>query len=449
METASQDKNNNLLKNIVLTMVGIFTAVLIFIVGLTVGVTAAKGFSFADSSPLLPDMSSSASLAPSTTVTNSGSLNVALMNDVLQRLRSQWYGTMPSNDQLTDGALRGMVSSLGDPFTAYVEPKYAQILSQDMSGKFEGIGATLKQITGGAIQIVSTFENSPARKGGVKAGDIIDAVNGTKVTGLSTTEVVAMVRGTRGTTVTLSLLRADSPKPFNIVLTRETINIPLVTSKMVGDGQIGYVSLYDFSQEASGQLNTQIRNLLAQHPKAIILDLRDNPGGLLNQAIDVGSIFLKPGVFVVERDNKGNERRDNTTAGGIATDIPMVVLVNGGSASAAEIVAGALQDYGRAKLIGETTFGKGSVQLPEMLPNGGQLRITIQHWYTPKGRGIHGTGITPDYTVARTQDDILAGRDPQLDAAVNYLLTGKAPVATPTAAAAATVPVPATVAPAP
>ena len=190
-----------------------------------------------------------------------------------------------------------------------------------------------------------------------------------------------------------------------------------------------------------------MKDLLAQNPKALILDLRDNPGGYLNQAIDVGSIFLKPGVFVIERDNKGNERRDNTKGGGIATDVPMVVLVNGGSASAAEIVAGALQDYQRATLIGETTFGKGSVQLPESLSNGGQLRITIQHWYTPKGRGIHGVGITPDYVVARTAADIQAGNDPQLDAAVNFLQSGKAPEATVTAVTPA--PVPATATPAP
>ncbi len=442
--TSNQNKNSNMLKNIIYAMVGVFVALLIFIVGLTVGVTAAKGFGLPGPSPFLPDLSSGTSLAPSNTITSSAGVNLALMNDVLLRLRSQWYGTMPSNDQLTNGALRGMVSSLGDPFTAYVEPKYALILNQDMSGQFEGIGATLKQITSGAIQIVSTFENSPARKGGIQRGDIIDAVNGTKVTGLSVTEVAAMVRGTQGTTVTLSLLRADNPKPISITLTRETINIPLVTSKMVGDGQIAYVSLYDFSQEASTQLGTRIQSLLALHPKAIILDLRDNPGGLLSQAIAVGGIFLKPGVFVIERDNKGNERRDSTTGGGIATDIPMVVLVNGGSASAAEIVAGAIQDYGRAKLIGETTFGKGSVQLPETLPNGGQLRITIQHWYTPKGRGINGVGITPDFVVVRSPADIQAGRDPQLDAAANYLLFGKAPAeaSTPTSLQVTATPTP-------
>jgi carboxyl-terminal processing protease len=420
--------NGTLLKNIMLGLAGMFIAVMIFIVGITVGVAAANGFRFTGASPFPEAQAPSASASTSE---SSGGLNVNLMNEVLGRLRGQWYGDFPSNDKLTDGALRGMVSSLGDPYTAYIEPQYAKILEQDMTSSFEGIGATLRQNSGGAIQIVRTFDGSPASKGGVLPGDIIDAVNGTKVTGLSTYEVAALVRGPKGTTVTLSLRRADQPKPFDLTLTRAQIIIPLVTSKMVGGGKIAYVSLFDFSQQASTQLKSKISDALKQNPKAIILDLRDNPGGLLSQAVDVGDIFLKKGVIVIERDNKGNEKRDSTTDKGIAQDIQMVVLVNAGSASASEIVAGALQDYGRAKLFGETTFGKGSVQSPQSLPNGGQLRITIQHWYTPKDRGIHGTGIAPDFFVARTPADQQAGRDPQLDAAVEYLLSGKTPEPTP------------------
>ena len=409
-----------------LAMAGVFIAVLIFIVGLTVGAAAANGFRFSGSSAF-PVIES----ATGTENSSTGSIDVTLMNDIIRRLRSQWYGEIPSDDQLTDGALRGLVSSLGDPYTSYVEPKYAQMLEQDMTSKFEGIGATLRQTSGGAVQILRTFENSPASKGGVLPGDIIDAVDGTKVTGLSTVEVAALVRGTKGTTVTLTLRRAEKPKAFDLILVRDQIVIPLVTTKMVGNNKIAYISLFDFSQEASTQLNSRLQTLLKQHPKGVILDLRDNPGGLLSQAVDVGDTFLKEGVFIIERDNKGNEKRDYTTDKGIAQDIPLVVLVNSGSASAAEIVAGAIQDYGRGKLIGETTYGKGSVQLPQMLSNGGQLRITIQRWYTPKNRGIHGTGITPDFVVTRTTADEQANRDPQLDAAVNYLLSGKTPAATP------------------
>ena len=354
-------------------------------------------------------------------------LNSSLVNDVLGRLKTQWYGQLPTNAQLTDGAIKGMVNSLGDQFTQYVEPRFAKILNDDISGSFEGIGATLKQTSGGGIQIVRTFPGTPADKGGVLAGDIIESVNGAMVLGLNSTEVSALVRGPRGTEVKLMLRRADTPRAFEVSLLRERINIPLVTSKMVGDGHIGYVSLFDFSQPAGDQLKKDLRTILDKNPKALILDLRDNPGGLLTQAEDVGDIFLKKGPFVIERDFQGNKKVTDTTDDGMAQDIRMVVLVNGGSASAAEIVAGALQDYGRAVLIGERTFGKGSVQSPQTLPNGGQLRVTIEHWFTPKDRGIHGTGIAPDYTVLNSPEDTKAGKDPQLDAAIAFLATGKQP----------------------
>lgn len=439
MQPSTENSGNSTLKNVLLGMTGVFIAVMIFVVGVSVGVAAANGFNLSGTALLPAATDRTASIGDGSTSSNSG-LNVALMNDVLSRLRSQWYGDIPTNDKLTDGAIRGMVSALGDPFTAYIEPQYAKILEQDMTSKFEGIGATLKSVTGGAIQIVKTFDNSPARNSGVQSGDLIEAVNGAKVSGLNTNEVAAMIRGTAGTTVTLTLRRADRPKSFDLTITRAAITIPLVTSKMVSDGSIAYVSLYDFSQQASQQLNTQLKELLAKNPKGLILDLRDNPGGYLSQAVDVGSIFLKKGTLVIERDVKGNEHTESTTGNGMALDIPMVVLVNGGSASAAEIVAGAIQDYGRATLIGETTFGKGSVQAPQSLSNGGQLRVTIQHWYTPKNRGIHGAGIAPDYTVLRTPADELAGRDPQLDAGIDFLTTGKtpAPVAVPTIAPTAT-----------
>jgi carboxyl-terminal processing protease len=289
----------------------------------------------------------------------------------------------------------------------------------------------LKQTSGGGIQIVRTFPGTPAEKGGVLPGDIIESVNGTTVLGLNTTEVAALVRGPRGTEVKLLVRRADTPRAFELTLVRDRINIPLVTSKMVGDGSVGYISLFDFSQPAGEQLEKDLKAIMAKNPKALIFDLRDNPGGLLTQALDVGDIFLKKGTFVIERDYKGNKKTTDTTDAGIAQDIPMVVLVNGGSASAAEIVAGAIQDYGRATVIGDKTFGKGSVQSPQMLSNGGQLRVTIERWFTPKDRAIHGIGITPDYIVVNSPDDAKAGKDPQLEAAVEYLQSGKTPAPTP------------------
>lgn len=425
-------RKSNAVKYVILGMTGFLVATLIFVIGVTVGIASQRGFAFGGASPFINRLPAiGATPSASTGVTNTGKLNTALIENVVDRLRNQWYGEFPSDTVLTDGAIRGMVSALGDQYTAYVEPKFAKLMEDDITGTFEGIGATLNKKSN-AISIVRTFENSPARKGGVLPGDIIEAVNGTKVGELSTTEVAALVRGPRGTNVTLTLRRADLAKPFDLVLTRDKINIPVVTNKLIDDPsgsgrKVAYASLYDFSGQSAKQLNDVIEAMLKEKPVGLVLDLRNNGGGLLDQATRIGDMFLKDGVYIIQRDNKGKEETRKTGNSGIAQDIPLVVLVNNASASASEVFAGAIQDYKRGILIGETTFGKGSVQLPQSLSNGGQLRITIQRWYTPLNRTIQGVGITPDYVVARTLQDEQAERDPQLDAAVNYLLTGAVP----------------------
>jgi carboxyl-terminal processing protease len=419
------------LKSIALGLLGTLVGVMIFTLGLGMGIVLsqpggvlANGLNNGDQQSAEAGLGTDVQAVPQGS--GAGQINQRLVNDVLRRLRGEFYGELPANDKLTDGAIRGMVTTLGDPFTQYVEPSLARMMEQDINGKFEGIGASLRSVQGGAVQIVRVFKNSPAERAGVQANDFIEAVDSRNVNGLGTTEVAALVRGTAGTTVTLKLRRGEQPRPFDITITRGEIVIPLTTAKMVGaDSDIAYVSLFDFSAQASKQLNTDLKTLLEKNPKGLILDLRDNPGGLVSQAIEVGDVFLDKNVFLIQRDNKGNKKTSETTARGIAQDIPLVVLVNGGSASASEIVAGAIQDYGRATLIGETTYGKGSVQSPQSLSNGGQLRITIERWYTPKDRAINGTGVKPDYVVELTPDDQKAGRDPQLDAAVEFLKTGK------------------------
>lgn len=419
------------LKSIALGLLGTLVGVMIFTLGLGMGIVLsqpggvlANGLNNGDQQSAEAGLGTDVQAVPQGSGT--GQINQRLVNDVLRRLRGEFYGELPANDKLTDGAIRGMVTTLGDPFTQYVEPSLARMMEQDINGKFEGIGASLRSVQGGAVQIVRVFKNSPAERAGVQANDFIEAVDSRNVNGLGTTEVAALVRGTAGTTVTLKLRRGEQPRPFDITITRGEIVIPLTTAKMVGaDSDIAYVSLFDFSAQASKQLNADLQTLLEKNPKGLILDLRDNPGGLVSQAIEIGDVFLDKNVFLIQRDNKGNKKTSETTARGIAQDIPLVVLVNGGSASASEIVAGAIQDYGRATLIGETTYGKGSVQSPQSLSNGGQLRITIERWYTPKDRAINGTGVKPDYVVELTPDDQKAGRDPQLDAAVEFLKTGK------------------------
>ncbi|HQX10432.1 MAG TPA: S41 family peptidase [Thermoflexales bacterium] len=429
MNQPAPSRSTQILRGTALALVGVFAGMIIFAMGIAAGITLTRGdFSFRGASAFPPPGTATGSISV-TPAARAAEVDQKLINETLAQLRNNWYGELPSSDALTNGAIRGMVAALGDDFTAYVEPKYARMLEDDASGSFEGIGATLRSVNGAGIQIVRVFDGFPAAKAGVQSGDAIESVNGVKVATLSATEVAALIRGPGGTPVVLRLRRADTPKPFEITVVRGKIVIPLVTSKMIGTGtdKIGYVSLYDFSANARQQLEPRIRELLDQKPKGLILDLRDNPGGLLSQAVEVGDLFLPEGDFIIERDQAGNVKRLRTTNSGIAQTIPLAVLVNGGSASASEIVAGAIQDYGRGQVIGETTFGKGSVQLPKTLSNGAQLRITIERWFTPKDRAIHGTGIAPDITVARSSEDSKANRDPQLDAAVNFLQTGVKP----------------------
>jgi len=339
-------------------------------------------------------------------------------------LKEEYYGELPDAQKLSRSALRGVLSTLEDKNTALIEPEISKILDEDSAGSFEGIGATVRVNQDNVLEIVRPFPGQPADKAGVKAGDVVIAVDGKSIVGFSVYEAVALIRGPAGTTVKLSIVRKGEEKPIEISVTRAKIVIPLVQSKML-DGNIAYVSLYDFSAQATEQLNSSLQTLLDQKPKGLIFDLRDNPGGFLQQAIQVADIFLDSGVVVSEKDKDGNGQTFRSGPRGVGQSIPLVVLVNEGSASASEIVAGALQDRDRAKLIGDKTFGKGSVQLPHQLSDGSELRVTIAHWFTPNGRQIHGTGLTPDIVVPITEEDATAGRDPQLERAVQYLLNGK------------------------
>jgi len=336
-------------------------------------------------------------------------------------LKDEYYGDLPDPQKMTRAAIRGVLETLDDKNTGLIEPDISKILNQDSSGEFEGIGATVRINKDNNLEIVRPFAGQPAEKAGVKAGDVVIAVDGKSIAGFSVYEAVGVIRGPAGTTVKLTIVRAGEVKPLEISVMRAKITIPIVQSKLL-DGDIAYVSLFDFSSPASGQLESELETLLAKKPKGLILDLRDNPGGYLQQAIEVSDLFLDAGVVASEKDKNGNGQTFRSGPNGIAQDVPLVVLVNGGTASASEIVAGALQDRGRAKLIGETTFGKGSVQLPHELSDGSELRVTIAHWFTPDGRQIHGKGLTPDIVVPLTEDDVKANRDTQLERAVQFLL---------------------------
>ncbi|MCX6031676.1 MAG: S41 family peptidase [Chloroflexi bacterium] len=351
-------------------------------------------------------------------------LDTALLQEVWTLLQQQFYGDLPQGEEVTYDAIRGIVDRLGDQHTGFSDPKAAAMFISDMEGQFEGIGAQVELAESGGVRLQYLFANQPAEKAGLLAGDVITAVDGKDVTKLTLMEAIVLIRGPRGTKVVLTIHRADQPA-MDVTVTRARIEIPVVETKTLADGKIQYVSLSEFSSVAPKRLSDAVNTALAKKPAGLILDLRGNPGGLLDAAVSIGSYFVPRGSILIERSKDGAEKVYQRQGTYLLGSTPLVVLVDGGSASAAEIVAGAIQDAGTGVLIGEKTYGKGSVQIPNVLSDGSQLRVTIAHWFTPKDRGIHGTGLEPDVKVSLTKEDVAAKRDPQLDRAVEYLLTGK------------------------
>ncbi len=322
------------------------------------------------------------------------------------------------NQKMIYGAINGAIASLGDPFSYFLPPEDAKRFNEDLQGNFEGVGAEIQQVSG-LITVVAPLDGSPAEKAGLRAQDIILTIDGTETTGMSVDEAVNKIRGAKGTVVKLTVLRSGAKAPIEVAITRDTIVIKSVTWK-IRDGNLGYIKINEFGDDTLNLVNQAVDEMVTKKPRALVLDLRNNPGGYLTTAVDTSSLFLKDrGVVVREEDRDGHMSEEKTTLAAKLPDIPMVVLVNGGSASASEIVAGALQDYGRAKLIGDKTFGKGSVQEVDPVGKAGAaIRITVAKWLTPKGRQINKLGITPDISVALSDDDVKDDKDPQYDRAV-------------------------------
>lgn len=329
------------------------------------------------------------------------------------------YVDQPLNDvTLMRGAIQGMLAATGDKHTSYMDPKTYQQANAEMEGSYTGIGAWVNT-TGEYVEIVSPMKGSPAEEVGLKPKDIVIAVNGKDVNGIAGDIVLKDILGPAGEVVVLTIKRGD--EVFDVSITRRVIEIPVVDYEMK-ENNIAYIALYTFNDKAVEQVTKALKELMPQNPKGLIFDLRDNGGGYLYAAIDISSMFIKDGVVLYEE--YGNGERDTYTAKGetLAPDVPMVVLINGGSASASEIVAGALQDRGRAKLMGTVSYGKGSVQSWIDLSNEqGGVRITIARWLTPNENQIAEIGLTPDIEVTITEEDIEAKNDTQLNAAIEYL----------------------------
>jgi len=328
------------------------------------------------------------------------------------------------NTLLIDGALEGMVNILEDEYSGYMNAESFASFSGSFSGDMEGIGAIIRSdMELGIIEIADVLPNAPAEKAGVVPGDVFIEVDGIPVAGMNQTELVTIVRGPAGTTVTILMQRGDKQLTFEIV--RERFEIPSVFSEVL-EGNIGYISSYDFNQRTRSKIDAALAELNVNELNGLIIDLRNNPGGLLTSAIEVGSAFIENGDILHEVFGNGEEITFETDGSFANITVPIVFLVNQRSASASELVAGAVQDYGLATIIGEQTFGKGTVQQLRTLTNGGGVRLTIAEWLTPNRNSIQGEGITPDIIIRVDNDRELAelGKDPQLDAAVEFLLSG-------------------------
>jgi len=417
------------------TLKTIFVVLVIIVVGLgsfaggfVVGHTSSIGsFSFQNNQPI----------AESPTITPEQ--QAATPTDLQTLFKPFWeawtlvhenYVDQPvDNVALMRGAIKGMMDALGDEHSSYMDPETFDQANAELSGEYDGIGAFVDTTTE-YLTITSPMPDSPAERSGLQAGDKVIAIDGQDMTGVQAELARRKVLGPAGTTVHLTILREGEKQPLQIDVTREKIKMKSASGKMLDNG-IAYVQVTTFGNKTTPELLATLQELMAQNPKGLVLDLRNNGGGFLNTSVDVASQFLSDGVVLYEQYGDGSRNTYKVEPGGLATDIPMVVLINEGTASASEIVAGALQDYGRAKLVGVTSYGKGSVQnwIP-LADEQGAVRITIAKWLTPKERTIHKIGLTPDVVAEMTEEDLKADRDPQLDKAVEVLTQTLVPVTT-------------------
>jgi len=342
-----------------------------------------------------------------------------------QIIEQEFFGQLPDPGVFTHGAIRGALRALDDPATMLVEPMTSEDQMLELRGVYEGIGALVAVDDKDQVIIVSPFDGSPAMQAGIRAGDIVLKVDDVAVTGMPLEDAVRLIRGPKGTSVRLTLMREEETEPLVIEVIRDKVELATVGGRVLED-DIGYVRIALFSERTSQELEETLRELMEEDLSGLILDLRNNPGGVFpSAAIEVTSQFLDEGIVVYEQYSDGREQTYSAKRGGLATDIPLTVLVNQGTASNSEVVAGAIQDHGRGVLIGEETFGKGSVQRVHKLSDGSGLHVTIALLLTPDRHPIHEEGLTPDIVVPFTEEDFRQRRDPHLRRAIEYLKTGR------------------------
>ena len=322
-------------------------------------------------------------------------------------------GSAVESDRLARGALRGMVSSLGDPNSLYLDPMHREISEAELRGTFDGIGVNV-EVAEDKLRIVAPLEGSPGARAGLQAGDVITHVDGRDIRGMNLPDAIRLIRGPRGSSVTITVAR-EGRAAFDVSLQREEIRVQAVRGDVRSDG-VAQIRIASFSLRVGNELRQTLERLAERNPSGWVLDMRGNPGGYLDGAVSVASQFLDSGVVLYEQRRSGDREEVRTRGRARATTGPMVILVDKGTASAAEIVAAALRDNGRARLIGEQTFGKGSVQAVHRLSDGSALRLTVAKWFTPNGEPIQGVGLAPDIQVVAA-----AGADAALDQAISYV----------------------------
>lgn len=351
------------------------------------------------------------------------SLDFSLFWEVWQKLQDKYVDNEKFNEkEMIYGAISGMVESLGDPYTIFMKPEDSKRFIEDVRGSFEGVGMEI-DVRKGQLQVVAPLEGTPAQRAGLRAGDKILQINGTSSADMTLEEAVRLIRGPKGTEVTLTVLRKDWEEPKDFKIVREVIVVPSLKLEFKGD-DIAYLRLYQFSEQAAFDFRESAIKILDKGTvKRIILDLRDNPGGYLEVAQDIAGWFLEMGQIVAIEDFGEAEEQKLYKAQGNSSllSYPVVVLINKGSASGSEILAGALRDNRKSLLIGEVSFGKGSVQELEKLEEGSSLKITVAKWLTPLGYSISEKGLEPDIEVEFTEEDYTAERDPQLEKAIELI----------------------------
>lgn len=341
--------------------------------------------------------------------------------EVWKKLNDKYVGSLPENKTMVYGMAKGLASSIGDPYTVFFEPEKSKLFKEDLKGSFSGIGAEIgmKQ---NILTVVAPIKDAPADRAGIKAGDKIFKIDDTDTAGLTVDEAVVLIRGERGTKVKLILMSENDSLPREVEIIRDIVNVKSVDWELK-DGDVAYIRLTGFTEDVVKEFSEVAGKVKESSAKKIVLDLRGNPGGYLDAAVDIAGFFLPKGTLVVREDFGGKHPANDykTDYKPVLDNYPLVILIDKGSASASEILAGAISEQTGTKLIGEQTFGKGSVQEFITLSDGSTIKVTVAEWLTPKGRGINKEGIKADIEVKITEEDVKEKRDPQLDKALEII----------------------------